>query len=128
MKEKSVIKKITGSREVLLAVIVVILCIIIQAKSSSFLTPTSISDLLKNNAVIMILALGMLNVLLIGGIDISIASTCGLTGMSIGMLAKYGIVTNVLLLFIIGLVIGIVCGFLVGIIIAKGNEIGRAHV
>lgn len=123
MKEKSVIKKITGSREVLLAVIVVILCIIIQAKSSSFLTPTSISDLLKNNAVIMILALGMLNVLLIGGIDISIASTCGLTGMSIGMLAKYGIVTNVLLLFIIGLVIGIVCGFLVGIIIAKGNVI-----
>ncbi len=123
MKEKSVIKKITGSREVLLAVIIVILCVIIQVKSSSFLTPTSISDLLKNNAVIMILALGMLNVLLVGGIDISIASTSALTGMCIGMLAKYGYVTNVLLLFIIGLGIGLICGLLVGAIIAKGNVI-----
>ncbi len=55
--------------------------------------------MLKNNAVIMIMTLGMLGVLLIGGIDISIAST-PLSGMSVGMLMKYGVVQNTFLLFL----------------------------
>ncbi|MDO5424252.1 MAG: ABC transporter permease [Eubacteriales bacterium] len=122
MKEKNgFLKKLSGSRELGLAAILIVLCIGIQIKSPSFLTPTSISDMLKNNAVTMIMALGMFEVLLIGGMDISIASTAGLAGMSVGLLLKYGIISNTFLGILLGILIGIVCGVCVGLVISKGK-------
>ena len=88
MEKKSVIKKITGSREALLAIIVIVLFAVVTAISPSFLTPKSLMEMLKNNAVTMVMSLGMLCVMLVGGIDISIMSTLALSGMSIGMLLK----------------------------------------
>ena len=60
MEKKSVLKKITGSREALLAVILIILFAAITIVSPSFLTPKSLLDMLKNNAVTMVMSLGML--------------------------------------------------------------------
>lgn len=121
MKKESVFKKLTGSHDALLAAVLVVLCILIQLKSPTFLTPTSISDMLKNNAVTMILALGMLCILLVGGIDISIASTCALSGMTVGMLLKYKVVESALLLFVIAILIGLACGLLIGLIVSRGK-------
>lgn len=47
MEKKSIMKKITGSREALLAVILILLCLVVTAISPSFLTPKSIMELLK---------------------------------------------------------------------------------
>ena len=71
MEKKSVMKKITGSREALLAIVLIVLFVIITAINPSFLTPKSLMDMLKNNAVTMVMSLGMLCVMLVGGIDIS---------------------------------------------------------
>ena len=60
MEKKSVMKKITGSREALLAVVLIVLFVIITAINPSFLTPKSLMDMLKNNAVTMVMSLGML--------------------------------------------------------------------
>ena len=49
MEKKSVMKKITGSREALLAVVLIVLFVIITAINPSFLTPKSLMDMLKNN-------------------------------------------------------------------------------
>lgn len=121
MEKKSVLKKITGSREALLAIILIILFAIVTVISPSFLTPKSIMDMLKNNAVTMVMALGMLCVMLVGGIDISIMSTLALSGMAIGMLLKYEHISNTFLAFIIALAIGTVCGFLVGLVISRAD-------
>ena len=121
MEKKSLMKKITGSREALLLIILIILWIAIGIKSPSLLTAKSIMDMLKNNAVTMVMALGMLCVMLIGGIDISIMSTLALSGMSIGMLLKYGVISSPLLAFVIALAIGAVCGFLVGLVISRAD-------
>ena len=121
MKRETLIRRLTGSHEALLAAVLVILCILIQLKSPSFLTPTSMIDMLKNNAVTMILALGMLCILLVGGMDISIASTCALSGMTTGLLLKYHVIENTVLLFLIATVIGMACGAVVGLIISKGR-------
>lgn len=121
MKKDFNLKRLFRSHEVLLAVVLVVLCSLIQIKSPSFLTATSLMDMLKNNAVTMILALGMLCVLLIGGIDISIASTSALTGMTVGMLVKYQVVQNTLVLFLIAVMVGLLCGLAVGLIIARGG-------
>ena len=121
MEKKSVLKKITGSREALLAVILILLFVIVTIISPSFLTPKSLMDMLKNNAVTMVMALGMLCVMLVGGIDISIMSTLALSGMSIGMLWKYEHISNTFLTFVIALAIGTVCGFLVGLVISRAD-------
>ena len=51
MEKKSFMKKLTGSREALLAVILVLLFVVITIISPSFLTFKSLTDMLKNNAV-----------------------------------------------------------------------------
>lgn len=121
MEKKSLFKKIMGSREALLAVILILLFVIVTVISPSFLTPKSLMNMLKNNAVTMVMALGMLCVMLVGGIDISIMSTLALSGMAIGMLLKYGVVANTVLVFIIAIAIGIACGFLVGLVISRAD-------
>ena len=119
MKEnKSILKKITASREASLLIVLIVLCVAISIKSPSFMTVKSMTDMLKNNAVIMIMALGMLGVLLVGGIDISVASTLSFSGMTVGMLMKNG---STPLLFIIAIAVGAVCGALIGLVIAYGK-------
>ena len=121
MEKKSVMKKITGSREALLAIVLIVLFVIITAINPSFLTPKSLMDMLKNNAVTMVMSLGMLCVVLVGGIDISIMSTLALSGMSIGMLLKYEHISSTFLAFVIAIAIGIVCGAVVGLIISRAD-------
>lgn len=121
MEKQSFWKKITSSREVSLILVLVVLCALISIKNPSFLSIQNILEILKNNAVIMIMALGMLCVLLIGGIDISITSSLAFAGMTVGMLFKNGVVHSTLLGFIIAMAIGSACGFIIGLIIAKGN-------
>lgn len=121
MEKKSLWKKITSSREASLIIVLVVLCALIELRSPSFLSPQNIMEILKNNSVIMIMALGMLCVLLIGGIDISITSTLAFTGMTVGMLFKYQVIHSTLLGFLIAIAMGAACGFLIGLIISEGN-------
>lgn len=121
MGKNSLIKRITGSREASLLFVLIGLCIMIQILSPSFLTAKSLQDMVKNNAVIMIMALGMLCVLLIGGIDISITSTLAVSGMAVGMLLKYNVIHNTFLLFLIAILIGAVCGATIGLVVSRGK-------
>ena len=121
MDKKSALKKITGSREILLVGILILLFAVVTVISPSFLTPKSIMDMLKNNAVTMVMALGMLCVMLVGGIDISIMSTLALSGMSVGMLLKYEVITSPDLAYLISIAIGTACGLHVGLVISRAN-------
>ena len=121
MNNKSTLKKITGSREFLLAIIVVLMIAIVSIRNPAFFTFDSVTGMLKNNAVAMVMALGMLCVMLVGGIDISITSTLALAGMSIGMLWKYDHIHSTLLTFLIAMLIGLACGAVVGLVIAYAD-------
>ena len=50
MEKKSFIKKLTGSREALLAAVLLVLFIVVTVINPSFLTVKSLMDMLKNNA------------------------------------------------------------------------------
>ena len=121
MSEKSVWKKLTGSREFLLAVIVVAMFAVVSAMNPAFFSFRSVMDMMKNNAVMMVMALGMLCVMLVGGIDISITSTLALSGMAVGMLLKYDRIHSTPLVFLIAVLIGTACGTLVGLVISRAN-------
>ena len=124
MENKSILKKITSSREASLVIVLVVLLIVVSVINPSFMTVNNIMEILKNNAVTLILALGMLCVLLVGGIDISIASTLAFAGMSSGLLIKYGYLSGPLmtpLAFLIAIAIGVACGVIVGVIVGYGK-------
>lgn len=119
--KKSIWKKITGSREASLVLIIVALLIVVTILNPTFLSLTNIGQIFRNNTLTMLMALGMLCVLLTGGIDISITSTLAFSGMTIGLMQKYDVLHNTFLLFLIAAVIGLLCGLLNGLIISKGK-------
>ncbi|MDE7330715.1 MAG: ABC transporter permease [Lachnospiraceae bacterium] len=121
MEKKSIWKRMKDSREASLVIVLILLCAAVSIKNPAFLSLNNIEEILKNNAVTMILALGMLCVLLIGGIDISIASTLAFTGMSVGLLFKYGYMSSTLLGFVLAMAIGALCGLIIGLVIGKGK-------
>lgn len=121
MENKSIIKKITASREASLVIVLAVLILVVSLVNHDFFTLKNFGEILNNNVITMVMALGMLCVLLIGGIDISIASTLGLAGMTVGLMFKRNILTNAGLGFVIATLIGIVCGAIVGLIISYGG-------
>ena len=69
-------------------VALIVLVIIFSALSDSFLTTTNVITMTKHVAYNAILALGMLLVIITGGIDLSIGSIVGLSGIVAGVMLQ----------------------------------------
>lgn len=124
MKNKKFdIKVITGTREMSLVFILIVLCAFIQVRNNSFLSITNINDLITNAVMMSILVVGMMCVLLIGGIDISIGSTIAFSGMTVALMLKANPAIPTFFAFVVGILVGALCGLLVGLVIAKGKVI-----
>ncbi|MFB7159356.1 ABC transporter permease [Lysinibacillus sp. NPDC056232] len=105
-------------RELGLIGFIVVLCIFIQWRNSSFLTLENINDLMTNAAILSILAVGMMLVLITRGIDLSIGAIIGLTGMiSAQFVSNYHL--HPVLVLLLGIGLGILCGVINGTLIAK---------
>src|SRR5437899_12204820 len=85
-------------------------CVVLSAMSDSFLTVGNLSNVLRQNAFTSILAAGMTFVILTGGIDLSVGSVVGVTGVVCADLLTRGvpipaaIAATLLLGFAVGLV------------------------
>ncbi len=126
IKSKSIgtrIGEILRKREVSLLIVVVIMCALVQSQAPQFLTAKSINDMFRNYSHTIVLSFGMLLVLLIGGIDISVASTLAFSGMAGCLLMKSGVLPNAFLVYVVATVVGLACGLLIGLVIAKGKVI-----
>ncbi|MBU9724675.1 ABC transporter permease [Diplocloster modestus] len=121
MNRKWNLKKFTSSRESSLVLILIVLCTLIQLRNQQFLTLNMFESMFKNYAVIMILALGMMCVLLIGGIDIAIGSTLGFAGMCASLIMRDHQELPVLVIFLISMGIGTAVGILIGCVISFGK-------
>jgi ribose/xylose/arabinose/galactoside ABC-type transport system permease subunit len=81
-------------------------------KPEVFLTPENLSNILKQNASLALLALGMLVVIITGGIDLSVGSTMALAMVTIAIASNTGV--NWGLCLVIGPVIGLLVGWING--------------
>jgi erythritol transport system permease protein len=98
------------------------------AVAPNFLSVANFLIMLKHIAIIAILAVGMTYVILTGGIDLSVGSIAGLSGMVAGALilngltlAPFGVVIypSIPLTVIIALVLGGLIGMVNGVLIAR---------
>lgn len=117
----SLLKKLTSSRELSLLIVLIVMCLIVQFRNGSFLTAKGINDTLKNYSTTLVMALGMMSVLLIGGIDISVGSTMAFSGMCASLLMRDGVYSSTLVMFLVSILIGCGCGALIGLVISKGK-------
>lgn len=122
MENKSILKKITGSREAILLLIVAILAIFIEVKSGgAFFQLDNLNGMFKNYAVDFVIAIGMMLVMLTGGIDISVGSTLALSGMCASLIFRDHQGLPIIVVFLIAIAVGVCCGLLIGLVISYGK-------
>ena len=109
-------------------IVLIILVIFFSFASSSFLQPSTLTMVAKHVALYGILALGMTFVIITGGIDLSVGSVVGLTGMLAGGLIQEGlslggktVYFSVPAVIVLMLIVGCLIGLINGLIITKLN-------
>lgn len=109
-------------------IVLILLVIVFRILKSNFLDPSTLSMIAKHVALYGILGLGMTFVIITGGIDLSVGSVVGLTGMLAGGMIQEGmtlkmfgvtIYWSVPMIIIFMLVFGIFIGWINGLIITK---------
>ncbi|MCI8559194.1 MAG: ribose ABC transporter permease [Lachnospiraceae bacterium] len=113
------IETILGKYGVYIALLV--LFVTLSIASSSFLTVTNLFNILKQNSVYGILAVGMTFVIVTGGIDLSVGAIVAMSACFAASLAQDGTTTPILAAILVGLLIGVACGAFSGFFIAFAN-------
>lgn len=116
MKDK--LKRVISTKEGSVLIILIGVIIIATLFNPTFLTFTNFMDVLKANTVLGICALGMLLIILTGGIDASVCGQLTLVSVLIGELITKGGVSNIVVLYIFGVVIGGITGTLNGLMVS----------
>lgn len=109
-------------------IVLIVLLIFFSIAANNFLTAGSLLTVAKHVALYGILAIGMTYVIITGGIDLSVGSVVGLSGMIAGGLIQEGLTLNIFgvtlyfsvpMVVLITVVTGALMGAVNGIIITK---------
>src|SRR5215212_6971816 len=76
--------------------LLVLVCVLATARYEAFLTPENLLNVLRQNSMLGIVALGMTFVILTGGIDLSVGSLLAVAGVIAANLADRGLAVAVI--------------------------------
>ncbi|HWL57599.1 MAG TPA: ABC transporter permease [Paracoccus sp. (in: a-proteobacteria)] len=108
------VRRLTRSLEVRMLGLALLIAVGLSLLSPYFLTENNIFNILDQSVVIGIVAVGMTFVILTGGIDLSVGSVAGLTGIVLGLaLQELPIPVAILVAVASGAFIGLLSGVLV---------------
>ena len=96
----------------IIAVVVAMMVVLTAIKPDVFLSAENLSNIMKQNASLALLALGMLVVIITGGIDLSVGSVMALAMVCIAIAAQAGVPWEICL--IIGPLVGMGAGWVNG--------------
>ncbi|MBU3875092.1 ABC transporter permease [Faecalicatena sp. AGMB00832] len=116
-KNKSLLSRMTESRNFGLILGLVVLLIIAAIITPSMYSLNSLMNMLQNNAVYGLLAIGEMMVILTAGIDISIGATLSLTGVVCCRLMAENPGVPAVAWVLLALLIGALCGAFNGILV-----------
>ena len=102
-----------------LVIALAILCVIATVLTPVFLTSTNIMNVLRQTSLIAIAGIGMVQIILMGEIDLSVGSTQALVGVfSVWVLNATG---SIPLTFVAGLALGALVGLMNGLLVTKAK-------
>jgi ribose transport system permease protein len=96
--------------------IFILWCIYLSIATDTFLTSRNLFTILRQTAIVSIVAIGEMLVMLMGGMDVSLAAVLGFTGViSVGLMTENNLPASLAVLAAIGLggLVGLLNGFLV---------------
>src|SRR3954452_3694201 len=110
-----IVKRLIASLEARMLGLALLIAIALSLLSPYFLTTNNLLNLLDQSVVVGIVAIGMTFVILTGGIDLSVGSVAGLTGVVLGLsLQQFPIPVAIALAILSGAGIGLLSGILIG--------------
>lgn len=89
----------------------------LSAATPHFLTAVNLAAVIRQTAVINIMALGMTMIIIAGGIDLSVGSIMALCGLLGAMTVAHG--QPILLGLAVGLLTGVACGMVNGLLVTR---------
>lgn len=119
IKESKIFKAISRVSEINLILILVILVLVLWFLNPKFLSMVNVTNLLRQTAIIGVLAIGMTFVILAGGIDLSVGSVLAFSSVVASKLMVAGL--PIWLAILIALLGGALIGAIMGVIIHYGK-------
>ena len=113
-----ILKKLLAGEGTLIAILTVLFISLTMA-SDSFLTFNNLSNLVRQTAIIGVVAIGMSFVIITGGIDLSVGAIVGFSGIFGAILMKTGM--NMMLAIVISVLFSMLVGIINGILIYNGK-------
>ena len=114
---RSMIKRVTDWREFNVVLAVILLSAVLAASSDAFLTTANLFSVMRAFSLTAIMAVGQTIVILTAGIDLSVGSIMGLSGLLTAMIIRDGYPVE--LAVVAGLVTGSGVGLCNGLMITK---------
>ena len=115
------IKKILKRREINLLIFIILLILLVSLRSHNFLKLKNFGDIFEDTSILLMVSIAQFMVILIGGIDLSVASGIGLSGMSVAMLNQFYPEIPMLVILLISLIIGFILGSFNGLLVSHAN-------
>ena len=115
-KENSPLRAMVRSQPFWVTVALGLICLVMSQISEVFFTDDNFFNVTRNFAFIGIIAMGMTAVIITGGIDLSVGSIVGLSGIVTGMMLNSG--HSLWAGIVAGLLTALLCGLVNGILIA----------
>lgn len=102
-----------------LILIIMFLAVFFTLASEYFFTMENLTNLVRHTSLVGVVAIGMTFVIVSGGIDLSVGSVLGLSGIVAAILMRGGM--NIFIAIVAGVVAGTAVGIVNGLIIHKGK-------
>lgn len=113
------VKKIAKQREIFIFLIVLLIMVVMSIASPIFFTFQNLIALLLSLSIEVLIAVGMTNLMISGGFDMSVGSVLAFSGAMAAISIRAGLPVFVAVL--VGLAIGALAGLFNGFVIAKLN-------
>jgi ribose transport system permease protein len=97
----------------ILAILLGMMALASVVSGGVFLQPGNLLNLVNQNAILTVVALGQLLIIITGGIDLSVGSTLAISSVLIVLFQDYGLFPAFVIALLAALVIGLTNGFLV---------------
>lgn len=109
-------------REIPLLAVLLLLLALVSLRVPGYL-PNNYMNILKGGSINMVMSAGMLCVLLIGSIDISVASILALSGAVAGVMMRDGVISSTAAMIAVGIGVGAAVGLINGLFMSYGKVI-----
>lgn len=114
-------QNIFKKREITLLLFIVVLVVLVSLRAPYFFRLSNLEDILNDTAILFMVAIAQFMVILIGGIDLSVASGIGFSGMSVALINQHYPNIGMFLIVLISLGVGFGLGSFNGILVSKAN-------